>query len=392
MTQPKLDRRHFLRLGAAATAGLTTAVAFTPENARASSKADKKIITRKLGNTGIELPIVSMGVMRADNPNILKAAYQIGIKHFDTAHGYQGGRNEEMVGEFFKDKPRDSFIVSTKIHPDREGISTEKFMEMLDISLKRLKMDHVDILYLHAARDKDYTLDPRYLAALKQAKAEGKAKHLGVTTHTNMAEVINAAVDSKIYEVVLTSYNFRLAKDEELHKALKRANEAGLGIIGMKNMAGGFLDKEKQKPVNCKAALKWALTNPDVHTCIPGFTTYEMLMENWSVASDINLDSKEMSDLQLASNEVGLYCHGCQSCNGQCPENLPIPDLMRSYMYNYGYSYPAKAYETVAALSLPENPCVNCDECTVSCPNGLNVGERVADIARIRNIPGEFLV
>ena len=263
--------------------------------------------------------------MRADNPNILKAAYQMGIKHFDTAHGYQGGRNEEMVGEFFKDKPRDSFIVSTKIHPDRGGISTEKFMEMLDISLKRLKMDHVDILYLHAANDKDYTLDPRYLAALKKAKAEGKAKHLGVTTHTNMAEVINAAVDSKIYEVVLTSYNFRLTKDEKLHKALKRANEAGLGIIGMKNMAGGFLDKEKQKPVNCKAALKWALSNPDVHTCIPGFTTYEMLMENWSVASDIKLDAKEMSDLQLASNEVACIATVVKVAVASVRKNLPIP-------------------------------------------------------------------
>lgn len=394
MANSTLNRRNFLFLGATAAVGMT-AQAFQAQAAKEKKKKDKKkkkIIYRTLGNTGIEVPIVSMGVMRADNPNILKAAYEIGIRHFDTASGYQDGRNEEMVGNYFKDIPRDKVIISTKIHPPKEGYSTEQFLEKFEDSLKRLQMSYVDILYLHAASDRAYLLDPRYLEALKRAKESGKAKFIGCSTHTNMPEVLNAAADSKFYDVVLTSYNFRLKDDPELQKALQRANDAGLGIIGMKGMAGGFLDKEKKKPVNCKAALKWVVSNPLIHTCIPGITNFEMLKENWQVAQNYQLEDQERGDLQLAMNDPGLYCHGCLTCSGQCPKNLPIPDLMRSYMYNYGYSFPAKAQTTVAKLNLPVNPCDSCEGCSVACPNGFDVRERITDIARIKMVPSNFLV
>lgn len=392
MANTTFNRRNFLFLGATATVGMTAQALHALPAKKDKEKKKKKIFYRTLGKTGIELPIVSMGVMRADNPNILKAAYEIGIRHFDTANGYQDGRNEEMVGQYFKDIPRDKVIISTKIHPPKEGLSTEQFLEKFDQSLKRLQMNYVDILYLHVANDRAYTLDPRYTEALRRAKESGKAKFLGVSTHTNMTEVLHAAVDSKLYDVVLTSYNFRLKDDAEMQKALQRANDAGLGIIAMKCMAGGFLDKEKKKPVNYKAALKWAISNPLIHTCIPGLTNFEMLKENWEVAQNHDLDEKEKGDLLLAMNDPGLYCHGCLSCSGQCPRNLPIPDLMRSYMYNYGYSYPAKAQLTVAKLDLPVDPCEACSGCSVACPNGFNVRERITDIARIKLVPTNFLV
>jgi predicted aldo/keto reductase-like oxidoreductase len=397
MANTILNRRNFLFLGATATVGFTAqALQAIPakKKKQKKEKKQKNINYRTLGKTGIEVPIVSMGVMRADNPNILKAAYEIGIRHFDTANGYQDGRNEEMVGQYFKDIPRENVIISTKIHPPKEGLSTEQFLEKFDQSLKRLQMSYVDILYLHAASDRAYLLDPRYTEALRRAKESGKARFIGCSTHTNMADVINAAVESQLYDVVLTAYNFRMKDDSEMQRALQRANDAGLGILGMKNMAGGFLDKEKTKPVNCKAALKWVLSNPLIHTCIPGLTNFEMVKENWQVAQDLNLNlnDKEIRDLELAMNEPGLYCHGCMACTGQCPQNLPIPDLMRSYMYNYGYSYPAKAQTTVAKLNLSANPCEACPGCTVNCPNGFDVRERITDIARIKMVPANFLV
>ncbi|MCE1197402.1 MAG: aldo/keto reductase [Marinilabiliales bacterium] len=396
MSRPILNRRNFLFMGATATAAFAAqslqAAPVEKKKKQKKEKKKKKIIYRTLGNTGIEVPIVSMGVMRADNPAILKAAYELGVRHFDTASGYQDGRNEEMVGQFFKDIPRNQVIISTKIHPPKEGLSTEQFLANFDESLKRLQMSYVDILYLHVANDRAYTLDPRYTEALRKAKESGKARFVGCSTHSNMAEVLNAAVDSKLYDVVLTSYNFRMKDDAEFHKALQRANDAGLGIVGMKNMAGGFLDKERKKPVNCRAALKWALSNPLIHTCIPGITNFEMLKDNWKVAKDHKMDDTERMDLQLAMNETGLYCHGCLSCSGQCPKDLPIPDLMRSYMYNYGYAYPAKAYSTVVKLNVSANPCEGCPGCTVKCPKGLNVQERITDIAGIQLVSTNYLV
>lgn len=391
MNKSSLNRRKFLQLGVTAAASVAATTSAVASSSYVQGTDQGKIIFRTLGKTGIRVPVVSMGVMRADNPNILKAAYQTGITFFDTAHGYQEGRNEEMVGNFFKDKPRDSFVLATKIHPEK-STSKEKFLEMLDISLQRLQMDYVDILYLHAVDDSQYLYNEDFIQALTIAKEQGKAKHIGFSTHRNMAEMINTAIDRGLYEVVLTTYNFRLDKDEAMTNALKRAHDAGMGIVGMKNMAGGWLDEAKTKKVNCKAALKWALSNPHIHTCIPGIVSFEMLMENWSVASDVSLLPNEKEDLQLALRETGMFCLGCNSCSGQCKYDLPVSDLMRSYMYNYAYTYPAKAWQTVIETGVSDNPCGDCEECTVNCKSGFDVRRRITNIARIRAVPGEFLV
>ena len=97
----RFNRRNFLKSSLFGASGLLVSGSVNASTARAGTK----MITRTLGKTGLELPILSMGVMRADTPNIVKAAYDSGIKLFDTAHGYQRGKNEEMLGEFFKDRP-----------------------------------------------------------------------------------------------------------------------------------------------------------------------------------------------------------------------------------------------------------------------------------------------
>ena len=76
----------------------------------------KEIIYRTLGKTGLRMPIVNMGVMNADNPEIVKQAYEDGVRLFDTASIYQGGRNEEMIGRYVKNQGNDY----TKLHEDRQ--------------------------------------------------------------------------------------------------------------------------------------------------------------------------------------------------------------------------------------------------------------------------------
>ena len=81
----------------------------------------------------------------------------------------------------------------------------------------------------------------------------------------------------------LPRYNFNLTYLEELDDAIARGSAAGLGIVAMKTMAGGFFDKERTQPINATAALKWAMNNPNVHTSIPGMTAFDMLDENIKV-------------------------------------------------------------------------------------------------------------
>jgi hypothetical protein len=118
----KFNRRGFLKSGLMGVAGVVTLNSGIA--AGSPSKKEKKIIYRTLGKTGLKIPVISMGVMSANNPSLVKAAIDKGITFFDTANSYQNGKNEEMLGEVFKDYPRDSFIIATKVEPNGVDLKT----------------------------------------------------------------------------------------------------------------------------------------------------------------------------------------------------------------------------------------------------------------------------
>ena len=379
-----VNRRNFLKLSA--TAG---ALALVPAGAQANENR-KKLPERTLGKrTGIKLPVLSMGVFVADNPSVVRAAYNSGITMFDTANAYQNGKTEEMLGEFFADKPRESYIMATKVRENASDAAAAKFLEKFETSMKRLKMKHVDILYLHSIDKVDDVAYAPIIEAMLKLKKDGRAKYLGISTHSNEPAIINAAVDNGNYDVILTSYNYTQKHLEELNPAIDKAAKAGLGIVAMKTMAGGYLDKERTQKVNTRAALKWALQNPNVHTAVPGFTSFDQLEELLESAMNLKLNKDEKKYLSMTNSS--LYCNGCRNCELQCPNHLPIPEMMRAYMYNYGYKKPALAKEVIDELSLPANICDDCTSCPVRCAAGFQVAQKVKDIIRLQYIPQEFL-
>jgi len=359
-----INRRDFIRTGIAGAAGV---VALSPSTGTIPPMYQQKdTITRTLGKTGMVVPVISFGVMRADNPNLCKAAYEKGIKLFDTANGYQNGNNETMLGNLLHDYPRNSFYLATKVKPagvDREGkpsdqTTAEEFLSKFNTSLTRLKMDYVDILYIHDIRNPEMLEFKPIINAVKNLKKEGRVKFIGFSTHANEPVVIDAAASMDTWDVILTSYNFKQTYLNEMNNAIKKASRSGIGIVAMKTMAGGgFLDKEKTKPINSTAALKWVLSNQDVATAIPGMTDFDQLELNIKILSDITISDQEKNDLLIAGSETGLYCTGCTTCLRSCPMNLPVPDLMRAYMYAYGYSNPSMAYSLLHELGTGGNPC-----------------------------------
>jgi len=389
-----LDRRNFLKLSAAGAAGGLLAGAGTAgASVRGTDTVEQSngIIHRTLGRTGLKVPVVNLGVMRVDNPRIVTMALNGGMTLLDTAHGYQNGRNEEMLGELLKDRPRDSYYMCTKVNPRREVFTVPQFIDMFEISLDRLKTDYVDILYLHAQSNREGTLHENYLEALTRMRDQGKTRFVGVTTHSNEPEVIRAAVESDIYDVVCTAYNFKMEQFTEIKKAIAEAAGAGLGVIAMKTMAGAYWDSERKDPINTKAALKFALQNENIHTSIPGVTAFHELEDNFEVNRDISLTGEELRDLRLNDQKGGLFCIGCEECLEQCPHGMPIPDFMRTFMYAYGYRDLSLARSTMDSLELCGDKCDNCDACRVTCTQGFNVAGRIKDIDRLRHVPSDFL-
>ena len=386
-----VDRRSFLRTSALGAAGALLTVSVSAQEREKTTK--KAVLRRTLGKTGLQLPVVSMGVMRADNPGLVRAALAAGMVHLDTAHGYQEGKNEEMLGQVLKEYPRESFVIASKVQPESgDGKdAVQGWLAKVDMSLRRLQMDRVDILYLHAIKTRADALAPSMLEALQLARESGRARFVGVSTHKNEPEVIDAAIESGVYDVVLTSVNFKQDHYLEVKKAIERAARAGIGIVGMKTMAGGFLDKAKKQPLNCKAALKFVLQDENVCTTIPGITSFEQLAENASVNEDLTMSDEEKAGLVSGRLEGGLYCQGCEHCVAGCPKQLPIPDMMRAYMYTYGYHDLALAQNVFRTLGIAGNPCDGCSSCGAQCVKGFDVAERIADVSRVSSIPTEFL-
>jgi len=358
---------------------------------------EKKFVYRTLGKTGIKVPAISMGVMNTDNPNLVRVALDSGMVMLDTAQMYQRGQNEGMIGEVLKGRTRDSYVIATKARlPNNQttGLYTEEateeaFLEKVDSSLKNLGLDYVDIYYHHNVWKKESALYEPILKALEKVKKAGKARFVGITTHMNEPEVIQAAVDSKFYDVILTSYNFEQKHRAEMRSSIARAAEAGIGIVGMKAIIGSRRTLTGKNPA---AALKWVLQDPNVHTIVPGFTTFEQMNTDLAVMEDPTLTDTEKKDLRKEASLPGLYCQGCRACLEQCREHLPIPDLMRAYMYAYGYPNLTHAQDLMLSLNLATRVCEDCSDCVVKCPSGFDVSRKIRDVARLRDVPAESIV
>ena len=187
-------------------------------------------------------------------------------------------------------------------------------------------------------------------------------------------------------DVVLSAYNFTM--DKSTAEGLAEADAAGLGVVAMKVMAGGFREHRPDDPSRAKlkrpgamlAALKWVVRNPHVHTTVPGMTDMDYLDENLRAMSE-PYSSREEEILARQLEFVSpLYCRMCGECDGHCAKGLPVADVLRYAMYADGYGQFAVGREHFKRLpaALVSVRCGNCSNCTVHCRHGVKVRERLS--------------
>jgi predicted aldo/keto reductase-like oxidoreductase len=389
MDTSPLGRRRFLKAGLAGLAGATLLPACKQQNKIAASREKRQpreFVYRTLGKTGIKLPIVGIGAVSFD-PGLYRSALDSGIRHVDTAPTYQNGNHERMLGTVFKSRPRDSFIVATSYSADRY-LDREKRAFRTDIPIEPLAGSYTC--------SRETALYEPFLRHLEKLKREGKTRFIGVCTHENEPEVLRAAAESRIFDVVLTVYNFRQVHREEMKRAIAAAAAAGVGIIAMKTQAGASWDRGAARSVNMTAALKWVLQDENVHTSVPGITSHGQLQADLAVMENPVLTESEKKDLErvgsLPYQLSSHFCQHCRRCVPQCPFRLDIPTLMRSYMYVYGYKSPARAQEALKHMDITELPCAGCLHCRVRCTVGFDIRAKAMDIFRLKTGPEEFLV
>jgi predicted aldo/keto reductase-like oxidoreductase len=334
---------------------------------------------RTLGKTGLKVTSVGFGCMITSDPSVIERAADIGITYFDSARGYQSGNNERMVGGALKNR-RKNLILSTKTQA-KDG---QTAMQHIDTSLKELGTDYVDIWYLHA-RSSMADVTDELMDAQQTAKKQGKIRFAGVSTHAGQAELIPALVKTGKIDVILCAYNFSL--DPKIGEAIADAAKAGVGIVGMKVMAGGFRrvqpgDKNAEilkRPGAMLAALKWVLAAPGIGTTIPSITDMDQLDENLkAMTQPLTEGDKKLLAAQLEHIRP-LYCRTCGECDGVCRHGLPVADMLRYLMYSDGYGQFALGREHFKQLpeELQSVRCQECAGCTIQCPHGVSVVTRL---------------
>jgi predicted aldo/keto reductase-like oxidoreductase len=386
----RASRRNFLAAGLAAPA---VSHASTPQ-----APAPPPLAYRTLGNTGLKLTSLSLGCMTTTDASVIERAVELGIVHFDTARSYQNGNNERMVGAALKGQ-RQRVVLSSK----SMGRTRAEAEHDLDTSLRELGTDYLDIWYLHN-RNTPAEVTDELLELQRAAKKAGKIRLAGVSTHFNMDQMLDHLTTRGQTDVVLSAYNFSMksiAPNEgqtrrgDVTAAIQRARRTGLGIVAMKTMAGGVArigrgdrlygaDPAAVRKIltttgGALAAIKWALRNQSVDTAIVCMTDHDQLEENLHAMSEPYTERDEQILSTLLAALGPNYCRMCGSCGGVCDKGVAVTDLLRILTYAEGYGQFAMARERYLAVPGPARaiPCADCAACSVDCPHGVRVRDRL---------------
>lgn len=317
-----------------------------------------------LGSTGITTVQNAFGALPVQRVNmdtavqILRRAYEGGMRFFDTARAYTD--SEEKMGEAFEGM-RDKIFIATKTMAK----TPEEFWEHLNTSLKNLRTDYIDIYQFHCVNQCYAPGDgTRMYECMLEAKAQGKIRHIGVTAHK--IEVAFDCVKSGLYETMQFPFSYLSSKREiELVEACKKAN---MGFIAMKGLAGGLIH-------NSKAAMAF-MTQFDNVLPIWGIQKMSEL-EEWLAFMDETpeYDGELREYIEKEQKELaGDFCRGCGYCM-PCPAGIMINQCARiSLMLRRAPSANWLSDNMQAEMAKIEN-CLNCGMCKTKCPFELNTPE-----------------
>ena len=197
---------------------------------------------RPLGKTGLELSVLGFGASSIgaefrpiDVPEALRCvnvAMDRGMNYIDTAAYYGRGMSEIMLGRVLPLLPRDSYYVSTKLGryaPQHFDFSAKRVAESIDISLERMQIDHLDMVFCHDVEfvDLDQIVNET-IPALQKEVAKGKVRFIGVSGYP--MKIFHEMLRRSDLDVVLSYNHYTLQNDMALD-LVQPCREAGVGLI-----------------------------------------------------------------------------------------------------------------------------------------------------------------
>jgi aryl-alcohol dehydrogenase-like predicted oxidoreductase len=284
-----LSRRQFL---GAAAAGALAAPSL-------GAGAAAKLATRPFGKTGMTVSALGFGsgsrfLMYEDDDKALEAlgrAIDLGVTYIDTAHSYGNGKSEERIGKLMASR-RNEVTLATKI----PGRTADEAKRQIELSLKRLQTDRLDVLHIHALKDlKDLAaIEARdgVLKALYEARDQKVARAIGITCHA----------DPVALKTALERHDFN-ATQMALNAAMARMAEAPGGMKATPMSAGGF--EEFALPVAVRKGLGVIAMKVCAQDQLAGAAPFEKLLA-YTLSLPVSLASVGMPKPEFIARNVEL--------------------------------------------------------------------------------------
>ncbi len=323
---------------------------------RAKPERYQNMIYRRCGNSGLKLPVISLGLWQnfgsqgcyAKMADMIHTAFDLGIVHFDLANNYghpYNGTAESNFGRILQDmrQYRDEMCISTKagyemwdgIYGDKNG-SRKYLTASLDQSLKRLQLDYVDIFYHHCP-DPETPVEETALA-LDHAVRQGKALYVGISNYNSRQTTEILKIFRELHTPFIVnqpSYSM-LNRWTESDGLQNLAQEEGFGLAVFSPLSQGFLtdrylhgipedsrigkgntwlksqlDEAMLRRLNAlneiaaargqklsQMALSWILSHEAITTVITGASRPEQIRENAACIQKLDFSPEELQKIE----------------------------------------------------------------------------------------------
>ncbi len=382
------SRRDFLKTTGAAGLGLLAAAAVPPP---LGAQDPGRVGTRPFGKTGEQVAILSLGGMFdiPSNQLMLRQAVKWGVTYWDTANSYEGGNSELGIGKYFAKYPEDRksiFLVTKSTAWTLKGMT-----EHLDLSLERMRTDHVDLFFVHAIRSIS-SMNKDMRAWGETAKAQGKIRFFGFSTHSNMEECLLGAAPLGWIDGIMMTYNYRLMHTDAMRRAVDACAKAGIGLTAMKTQGGGQVLTSGANELNLggrflqsgytqgQAKLKAVWENAQIACICAQMPTMALLSENAAAAMNKTrlsaLEREALAGDALAG--ASGYCAGCtRFCEPALAGAVPVGKVMRYLMYSRSYGnrdYARSRFHSIAPEARAAMARLDYAAAEKRCPHGMPIG------------------
>ncbi len=210
---------------------------------------------RRLGGSGVKVSEISLGswltyggsVAEEGATACIRRAYELGINFFDTANVYRRGAAEEIVGRALEDFERDSYVLATKVYfpmgegPNDRGLSRKHVMEQCHASLRRLRVDYVDLYQCH--RYDAQTPLEETLRALDDLVRQGKVLYVGVSEWTaeQISDALRIAEQMNLDRIVSNQPRYNMIQRKIEAEVIPLGEREGVGQVVFSPLAQGIL-------------------------------------------------------------------------------------------------------------------------------------------------------